>query len=268
MASASRVTSPPAAWHIWAIALMKLILVARNELAATLISSAVAMSQRTTGTRSVIGMRVDLLQHLQRLGGVGAEDQPVRPQSVLHRVRLAQELRVPGHLDRVAGRRLRRAAASPAAIAVPTGTVDLPTTRRRLGQQRGQRVDRRVQLGQVGRPARPGRRTQRQEVHIGPVGDLGVVGGEPQPPGAGVLVQQRFQADLEDVRLAGVQRLDPIHVDVHTDDVVAELGHPGRMGRSEIVGADHTYPQSHRNFAQCALRRISTSGTGAGHGLA
>ena len=56
IASASRVTSPPAAWHIWAIALMKLILVARNELAATLISSAVAMSHRTTGVRSLIGI--------------------------------------------------------------------------------------------------------------------------------------------------------------------------------------------------------------------
>jgi hypothetical protein len=61
-----------------------------------------------------------------------------------------------------------------------------------------------------------------------------------------VLLQQGLQPDLEDVRLTGVQRLDPIHIDVHPDDVVAELRHAGRMGRAQIVGADHTQPQSHR----------------------
>ncbi len=55
MASASRVTSPPAAWHICAIALMKEIFVARNAFAATLMSSAVAMSHSTTGTPSLRG---------------------------------------------------------------------------------------------------------------------------------------------------------------------------------------------------------------------
>lgn len=56
MASASMFTSPPAAWHIWAIALMKLIFVARNALAATLMSSAVARSHSTTGVSSLIGI--------------------------------------------------------------------------------------------------------------------------------------------------------------------------------------------------------------------
>ena len=205
--------------------------------------------RRTVGDRD----RVDLLQHLQRVGGVGAEHQPVRTQGVLHRVRLAQELRVPGHLDLIAGGRL-----GPQPLLQLHGRAHrhgrLAHDQAWLGEQRGERVDGRVQLGQVGRPARPGRRTQRQEVHVGPVGDLGIVGGEAQPPRAGVLLQQRLQADFEDVRLARIQRLDPIHIDVHTDDVMAEFGHPRRMGRAQIVGADHTYPQSHPQiFAQCRV---------------
>jgi hypothetical protein len=47
-----------------------------------------------------------------------------------------------------------------------------------------------------------------------------------------VFLQERLQANFEDVRLARVQRLDPIHVDVHTDDVMAEFGHSRRMGRA------------------------------------
>ena len=46
---ASIVTSAPVASQISAIALMKLILVARKELAATLTSSAVAKSEAMTG---------------------------------------------------------------------------------------------------------------------------------------------------------------------------------------------------------------------------
>ncbi len=50
-------------------------------------------------------------------------------QGVLDRVALAQELRVPGQLDLVAGRCHRARAAASSVRAVPTGTVDLPTTR-------------------------------------------------------------------------------------------------------------------------------------------
>ena len=64
-------------------------------------------------------------------------------------------------------------------------------------------------------------------------------------PVDGVLLQQRLEAHLEDVRLPGVQRLDPIGVDVDADDLVAELGHAGGMRRPQVVGADDTHPQSH-----------------------
>jgi hypothetical protein len=52
------VTSPPATSQTSAIALMKLILVARNAFAATLTSSAVAKSVTTSGTsRSSVAAR-------------------------------------------------------------------------------------------------------------------------------------------------------------------------------------------------------------------
>ncbi len=55
MASASTVTSAPAASHTLATALMNEILVARNALALTLTSSAVGRSHTMTGAPSEIG---------------------------------------------------------------------------------------------------------------------------------------------------------------------------------------------------------------------
>ena len=65
--------------------------------------------------------------------------------------------------------------------------------------------------------------------------------------------QQRLEPDLEDVRLPGVERLDPVGVDVHADHLVAELGHPGGVGRPQVVGADHTDAQSHADEFPTAL---------------
>ena len=120
-----------------------------------------------------------------------------------------------------------------------------------------------MQLAQVGGAARARRGAQRQEVHVGPVGDLGVVGGEPQPPGRGVLLQQRLEADLEDVRLPSVQRLDPIDIDVDPDHVMAELRHAGGMGRTQIVGADDAHPQCHPQIV--AQITDSTAAARCGH---
>ena len=44
---------------------------------------------------------------------------------------------------------------------------------------------------------------------------------------------------------------------------MAELGHPGRMGRAQIVGADHTYAQSHA----CESYPVPGYGTGVQHQL-
>ena len=82
---------------------------------------------------------------------------------------------------------------------MPTGTVDLPTTNVGSRQERRQRVDRGVQLTQIGSAAGTRRGAQRQKVHIGPVRNFGVIGGEPQPSRGGMPLQQRLEADLEDV---------------------------------------------------------------------
>jgi len=101
----------------------------------------------TSHDRGPFGERdlVDLLQGRQCPLGMGTEDEPVRAQSVLDGVRLAQELRVPGDLDGIAGGRL-----GPEPFLQRHGGADrnrrLADDQARLRQQRCQRVDRRVQL--------------------------------------------------------------------------------------------------------------------------
>jgi hypothetical protein len=196
--------------------------------------------------RRLLGQRdrVHLLQQPQCVIGLDAEDQPVRLQRVADRETLAEELRLPGDLDPVAGRCQR---------ADPLLQGDRGADRhgrpaddqRRLGEPRRQRIDRRLQLTQVGRAVLPGGRAEREEVHVGPVRDLVVVQRESQPPGRGVLLQQVLQAVLEDVRLARVELLHDLGNDVDADDLVAELGHPGGERRAEIARPDDADAQSH-----------------------
>jgi hypothetical protein len=60
-------------------------------------------------------------------------------------------------------------------------------------------------------------------MYVGPVRDFGVIGGEPQSSGRRVPLEQRLQANFEDVRLPSVQRLDAISIDVNPDDLMAEF---------------------------------------------
>ena len=145
-ASASRITSAPAASHISAIALMNEILVARKALAATLTSSAVSRSIVSTGMPGRERRGVDLAQQVL---GRGCEVTPntMRSgvQAVLHREPLAQELGVPGQVHLVAGR--GRGPRSGPAAAGPCRPA--PSTCRRSGsraQVRGERVDRGVHV--------------------------------------------------------------------------------------------------------------------------
>ena len=82
-------------------------------------------------------------------------------------------------------------------------------------------------------------------MHIGPIGDLGIVGGEPESAGSSVPSQQRLQSDLIDVGPAGGQGGHSGRIDVNADHLVPELGHPGCVSGTQIVGADDTDPQSH-----------------------
>ena len=70
--------------------------------------------------------RVELAQLPSARSEVDAEDQPVGLQGVLDGEALAEELRVPRQLGVAGGASFARRAASRAAV--PTGTVDLPTT--------------------------------------------------------------------------------------------------------------------------------------------
>ena len=83
-----------------------------------------------------------------------------------------------------------------------------------------------------------------QEVDAG-AGDLGVVGGEPQPAGGQHPGEQLVQAGLEQRRLAGVERVDLGRVHVDGDDGVTEVGHAGRVDDAEVSGADDGEGKGH-----------------------
>ncbi len=200
--------------------------------------------------------RIHLFQLGQGPRTLYAEHQPVRSQGVLDRETLAQELRIPRDLDAVTG---RGQGADPFLEGGRRTHRDgrLADDQGRPIEQRTQGVDGAVQLGQVRATARQTRGTDRQEMDVGPVGDLGVVGGEPQPAVGGVLGQQRLQPDLVDGGATRGQRGDPIGVDIHTDDAVAELRHPRRMRGTQIAGADHTDPERHAG--ECATGCATSS---------
>ena len=113
-----------------------------------------------------------------------------------------------------------------------------------------------MQLTQVSGAARPGWGSQGQEMYVGPVRNLGVIGGEPQPSGRRVPLQQRLEADLEDVRLPSIQRLDAINIDVNPDYLMAEFRHACGVGSTQIVRADDAHLQCHSQiFPQHAANR-------------
>ena len=112
-------------------------------------------------------------------------------------------------------------------------------------QPRHQRVDHGVHVAQVGAVfALLLRGSDAEEVHVGELGRLVVVGGEPQPAGSEVVAQHLPQARLVERNVAGREFGDLARVDVDADHLVAQLGHPGRVGRAEVTrtenGASHT----------------------------
>jgi hypothetical protein len=137
-ASASSTTSAPVASHTSAIALMNEILVARNEFAATLTSSAVARSVTTTGTpwRS---RRVDRAASPRRRP-TARRRRAGRAAACPDGEALAQELGVPGELD--GGRRPGRPADP---VGQPRRGADrdgrLADDERRAVEVRGEGVD-------------------------------------------------------------------------------------------------------------------------------
>jgi hypothetical protein len=77
-------------------------------------------------------------------------------------------------------------------------------------------------------------------VHVGEIGGHLVVGGELQPAGREVLVEQFRQSGLVERNVARRELGHLAGVDVDTDHLVAECRHPGRMGCAEVPGAEHS----------------------------
>ncbi len=103
-------------------------------------------------------------------------------------------------------------------------------------QVRDQRVDRGVDVAHVGRQrAAPLRGAHADEVDVG-LGHLRDVGGEAEPV-TDVLGQQRLEVRLVERHPACGQCLDLGRVDVDSDDVEAELGHPRGVHRAQVAGS-------------------------------
>ena len=242
----SWVTSAPVASHTSAIALMNEILVARNALAATLTSSAVAKSV-TTWARPRRAVGVDLAQRGLGLRGPHAEHEPVGAQRVLDGEALAQELRVPGQLDAGPAGAARRAAR-------PAGPPCRPArwTCRRSGsgrssmRRRARRSPRRRRSGRRrSSPLRCGVPTQTKWTSPNSAASA-VRGGEPQPtrrhlpwPAA-----RRDRARRTGSRPLG-RSGDLVRVDVDAEHVVTELGHARGVGGAEVAGADDGEAEGH-----------------------
>nr|AHE40238.1 hypothetical protein pFRL6_151 [Streptomyces sp. F12] len=76
------------------------------------------------------------------------------------------------------------------------------------------------------------------EVQVGEDGGLRVGGGELQPARRGMAGEHVVEVAFVEGRLAGVEDRDLVHVTVHAEDLVAEFGHAGRVGGTEVAAAD------------------------------
>jgi hypothetical protein len=72
-----------------------------------------------------------------------------------------------------------------------------------------------------------------------------VGGGEAQPPGGDVLLQQWLEVGLVERGVAVGEHLDLRLVDVLRQHLEAELGHGGRVRGAEVAGAEDGEAQGH-----------------------
>ena len=168
------------------------------------------------------------------------EHQAVRLEGVLDREALAEELRVPGQLGPGADRSAPRPSAPPAAAAVPTGTVDLPTTsagRVRWGASASMAPS--TWLTSAPSPEADCGVPDAQEVQVAEVGSLLRGVGEPQSPRGDVAREQLLQPGLVERHRARGQGRPLGRVGLDAEHLVAQLGHARRVGRSEVAAADH-----------------------------
>ena len=111
---------------------------------------------------------------------------------------------------------------------------------RRPAQPWHQRVDHGVHVAQVGAVfALLLRGSDAEEVHVGELRGVVVVGGEPQPAGIQVVAQHLSQARFVERDVTRRQLGDLARIDVDPDHLVAEFGHPGGVRRAEVPRAEH-----------------------------
>ena len=122
---------------------------------------------------------------------------------------------------------------------MPTGTVDLPTTRSPGRDVRQEGVDGGVDVREVGGDLTLELRcAHADEVHVGAL-HVGDVVGELQPAGGQGLLEQLGQAGLVERRVTRREGVDLGLVGVDTDDLVAECGHARCVDGTEVPAADN-----------------------------
>ena len=212
--------------------------------------------RRARGDRLGVHLAQHLLGAGRRAGGGDAEDEPARAQRVLDGVALAQELGVPRQhrARRPPGRASRSARATGR---VPTGTVDLPTTRHGRSQQGREGLDGASTMRDVGRELAVALRCRHaEEVDVAELGALGEGRGEPQPPRLDVLAQQRLEARLVERRPAPPAARRPWPRRRRgPSDLEAELGHARGMGRPQVAAPHDTVIRgAHRSHPPARFR--------------
>jgi len=155
-----------------------------------------------------------------------------------------QELGIPRHFNVDAGARGRAGPLNELGRG-PDGHRGLADDHRVASQTRCKRVDYGVDVAYVGavfalllRSADP------EEVNVSELGSQVIVGGEPKPASCDVVAQHLSQPWLVERNVTGSQFGDLTGIDVDTDDLMSQFGHPGSMGGTKIArtkdGAPHT----------------------------
>ncbi len=185
-----------------------------------------------------------------------AKDDAVGVQRVVHGKSLPQELRVPGHLDVDAfGRE------APCPLCQVSGGADgdggLADDHGGPAQPRHQRVDHGVHVAQVGAVvALLLRGSDTEEVHVGEVRGVLVVGGEPQAARGEIVVEHLPQTRFVERDVAGGQLGHLAGVDVDAHDLVTELGHTRGVSGPEVSGSE--YGASHTAWIGRAYELAAT----------
>ena len=192
---------------------------------------------------------VDLAGDLLGLGVIraGAQHNAVRLNRVLHRVALAQKLRVPRDLHlgallcELVGALLQRSCRAHRHRGLAKNHVAARELRHEI-------LDHRLHVARICRiRAALLRSTHADEVDVGELGRAGVIGGEVKAPGGDVTFKDLRQARLIKRDLARLELLDFSLVHVHAQHLVAQLRHAGGMRCPEVAGPDHRH--SHGRYS-------------------